>query len=239
MRLMLVLMCTTLGACGVTVSSSPDQSAIVNPIAPVHMVSAQASQSFAQVVRAVEPVAERVCRQRTSGMNCDFRIVVDPDRKSPPNAYQSLDKTGRPVITFSQALINETRNANELAFVLGHEAAHHIADHLARQQNNALAGAVIFAGLTALTGGSVADIENAQDLGAMIGGRSYSKDFELESDQLGTVITYYAGYNPLVGAQFFARIPDPGDRFLGTHPPNAARIEIVRRTSAQLGIPGA
>ena len=101
-----------------------------------------------------------------------------------------------------------------------------------------MAGAVIFAGLTALTGGSTSDIQTAQDLGAMIGGRSYSKDFELEADQLGTVITYYAGYNPLVGAQFFARIPDPGDQFLGTHPPNAARLETVRRTSAQLGIPG-
>ncbi|MFT5342626.1 MAG: putative Zn-dependent protease, partial [Paracoccaceae bacterium] len=62
--------------------------------------------------------------------------------------------------------------------------------------------------------------------------------FELEADQLGTVITYYAGYNPLVGAQFFAHIPDPGDRFLGTHPPNAARLATVRRTSAQLGVPG-
>jgi len=43
-----------------------------------------------------------------------------------------------------------------------------------------------------------------------------------------------AGYNPVRGAQFFTRIPDPGNRFLGTHPPNAQRIETVRRVNAQL-----
>ena len=29
-----------------------------------------------------------------------------------------------------------------------------------------------------------------------------------------------------------AIIPDPGEKFLGSHPPNAARIAIVRRTAA-------
>ncbi|MFT5343838.1 MAG: Zn-dependent protease with chaperone function, partial [Paracoccaceae bacterium] len=156
MRWMLLTMCLALAACdvSVTTSSSPVVAANPAPDAPIHMAPAQASQSFAQVVRAVEPVAERVCRRRTSGVNCDFRIVVDPNPKAVPNAYQSLDKSGRPVITFTTSLINETRNANELAFVLGHEAAHHIANHLYRQQTNALTGAVIFAGLTALSGGS-------------------------------------------------------------------------------------
>lgn len=41
-------------------------------------------------------------------------------------------------------------------------------------------------------------------------------------------------YDPLRGAEFFTRIPDPGNRFLGTHPPNAARLETVRRTAAAL-----
>ncbi|MGB0799102.1 MAG: peptidase M48, partial [Planktomarina sp.] len=30
------------------------------------------------------------------------------------------------------------------------------------------------------------------------------------------------------GAAYFTRIPDPGNRFLGTHPPNGARITTVR-----------
>ena len=61
-----------------------------------------------------------------------------------------------------------------------------------------------------------------------------SKEFELEADALGTIITSRAGYQPVVGAQFFNRIPDPGNRFLGTHPPNSQRIATVERTAAGL-----
>ena len=71
-------------------------------------------------------------------------------------------------------------------------------------------------------------------MGAVVGVRTYSKDFELEADRLGTIITARAGYDPVLGSAFFNRIPDPGDRFLGTHPANADRVRIVRETAAGL-----
>jgi predicted Zn-dependent protease len=181
-------------------------------------------------VARVEPVAEAECRRVTPRQNCDFRIVVDGRPNQPPNAYQTLDETGRPVIAFNLGLIAEARNIDELAFVMGHEAAHHIAGHIPRAQANAAAGAVVFAGLAVLTGGDASAIRSAQDIGAAVGARAYSKDFELEADALGTVITQRAGFDALRGAEFFNRIPDPGNRFLGTHPPNAERIATVRRT---------
>jgi Zn-dependent protease with chaperone function len=196
--------------------------------------SSQAARAFAQVTARVEPIAERECRARTSGVNCDFRIVIDDRAGQPSNAYQFLDKNNRPVIAFTLKLIDEARNVDELAFVMGHEAAHHIGGHIARQQKNAVAGAVIFAGLATLTGASAAGVDEATKLGAQVGARSYSKDFELEADALGTVITHRAGFSPLKGAAFFTRIPDPGDRFLGTHPPNASRIQTVRNAVAGL-----
>ena len=97
-----------------------------------------------------------------------------------------------------------------------------------------MAGAIILGGLAALTGASSGNVDAAADLGANVGARSYSKNHELEADALGTVITRYAGYNPVRGAEFFTQIPDPGDRFLGTHPPNKSRIETVRRVNAGL-----
>ena len=145
-----------------------------------------------------------------------------------------MDKSGRPVLAFNLAFIAQARNSDELAFVMGHEAAHHISGHIARQQRNAATGAILLGGLAALTGASSGGISSAQDIGASVGARSYSKDFELEADALGTVITKRAGYDPLRGAQFFTQIPDPGDRFLGTHPPNAKRLETVRRVNAGL-----
>ncbi|NRB04407.1 MAG: M48 family metalloprotease [Rhodobacteraceae bacterium] len=195
--------------------------------------SQAAAAAFSAVQARLEPVAERECRQRTSGVNCDFRIAVDTRPDQPANAFQTLDN-GRPLIVFTVALIEQARNEDEIAFVMGHEAAHHIEGHLARQQQNAVTGAVIFAGLATLTGADTGAVQNAQRLGATVGARTYSKDFELEADRLGTIITDKAGYDPLRGSQFFNRIPDPGNRFLGTHPPNAQRLEVVRQTASQL-----
>jgi Zn-dependent protease with chaperone function len=38
----------------------------------------------------------------------------------------------------------------------------------------------------------------------------------------------------VLGSAFFTKIADPGNTFLGTHPPNAARIDAVRQTAATL-----
>lgn len=194
----------------------------------------QAERAFIEVTRRMEPVMERECEARTQGVNCDFRILVDDRPDRPPNAYQTLDSNKRPIIVFNVGLIRMARNADELAFVMGHEGAHHIEGHIAKQRDNALAGAVIFAGLATLSGGDASSVRSAQELGAQVGARTYSKEFELEADALGTILTHKSGYNPLRGAEFFNRIPDPGDKFLGTHPPNAQRKATVRRTAAKL-----
>lgn len=224
-----VIAAMMLAGCEVTTGAVPIP--VGGSSAPVPRARAN---SFAEVVRIVEPVAERECRLRTSRVNCDFLIIVDDRPDAPSNAFQTLDKNGRPIVAFTQALIDDARNADELAFVLGHEAAHHIAGHIPRQQRNAVNGAVIASGIAVLLGGGAEAVQSAQRTGAQVGARSFSKNFELEADALGTVITARSGFDPLRGAQFFSRIPDPGDRFLGTHPPNSQRIEIVRRTAAGL-----
>lgn len=201
--------------------------------APVSQAPVTA-RNFSQVVERVKPVAEQECRRQRPGANCDFLIVVDDRPGQGPNAFQTLDRSGRPVIGFTVALLNDMSNADELAFVLAHEAAHHIVAHIPRQQQNAAAGAVIFAGLASLTGADVGAIRSAQDLGATVGARSYSKEFELEADAIGTVLAARAGFDPVRGAQFFNRIPDPGHRFLGSHPPNAERLATVQRVAAGL-----
>jgi Zn-dependent protease with chaperone function len=191
-------------------------------------------QRFSTVVQRVKPVAERECRNRSPQLNCDFRILVDDRPGQQINAFYTQDRSGRPIIGFTLPMIAAVRNTDELAFVLGHEAAHHIAGHIPRQQQNAAAGALILGGLASLSGASQGVIDQAVDIGAGVGARSYSKSFELEADALGTVITHRAGYAPLRGVEFFSQIPDPGNRFLGTHPPNADRVATVRRVAAGL-----
>lgn len=193
-----------------------------------------AARAFVAVVQRVEPVAEAECRARSPQLNCDFQIAVDNRPGLPPNAFQTRDASGRPIIGFTLALIMDARNQDELAFVLGHEAAHHIAGHLDLVQQSAWAGAVAAGVLASLGGARPEAIQRAQAIGAGVGARTFSKDFELEADSLGTVISWRAGYDPIAGAGFFARLPDPGNRFLGTHPPNADRQRVVAQTLAQV-----
>lgn len=238
MRYIIGVLCLGVSACGMAPSAPQETAPPAQQTAPASLsptLSAEAAaRQFIQVVETVEPVAEAECRARVPDANCDFNIVVDDREGQAPNAFQTLDKSGRPVLAFNIPLIATVRNADELAFVMGHEASHHIQGHIARQQRNAAAGGIILAGLASLTGAGAEAVQSAQEIGNAVGARTYSKDFELEADTLGTVITHKAGYDPVLGAAFFTRIADPGNQFLGTHPPNAARIEAVRRTAATL-----
>ncbi len=193
-----------------------------------------AVENFITVVERVEPVAEQVCRQGRLPLNCDYQIVVDDDPRKPPNAFQTVGRSGRPFIVFTIGLIAEARNQHELAFVLGHEAAHHIAGHLPRQRENAARGAELLAQRAIAGGSSEAGVRLAKAVGAQVGARVFSKEFELEADRLGTLIALRAGYDPARGVAYFTRTQDPGNVFLGSHPPNAERIALVRRTAAQL-----
>lgn len=209
----------------------PEPTETAAPMLPADVVA----RNFVEVVARVKPVAESYCRSLNRTANCAFQIVIDGRPDQPANAYQTLDRAGRPVLAFTVPLIRDARNRDELAFVMGHEAAHHIAGHLPRQQNTAMAGAVLAGILAQVSGGGAQDIASAQEFGAAVGARRYSKEFELEADSLGAEIAYMAGFDPRIGAAFFDRLPDPGDEFLGTHPANTDRKRIVAATVARLG----
>ncbi|WP_375175466.1 M48 family metallopeptidase [Pseudooceanicola sp.] len=187
-----------------------------------------AADRFVRVANRVEPAAENQCRRTAPDLNCDFNIVVDDDPNAPINAFQLRDKTGRPVIVVTVPMLTYVRNDDEMAFVLAHEAAHHIARHLDRRQQATEASALIFATAAARGGASGAALETAARVGAVLGSRVYAKDYELEADAIGARIARSAGFDAINGARYFERSPDPGNRFLGTHPPNANRVEAVR-----------
>lgn len=233
----------TLAGCAPVVVTSPGPVAAPAPaqvVVPPTSASVDipqtaqgAAMSFASVLRSMEPAVERECVQRRqTPINCDFQFVVDDRRGLEPNAFQTLDNNGRPIIGFTLSLIAAARNTDELAFVVGHEASHHILNHIDQKAGAATAGAVILSGIAAASGADPAAIQAAQRMGAQVGARYYSKDWELEADYLGAIVTMNAGYNPMRGAEFFKRMPDPGDRVLGSHPSRAQRQAQVARAVA-------
>lgn len=208
------------------------------PLAPVPAPSQQGAAStradFNAVVTRMRPVATQVCRERSPQLDCTFTVVLDDRPDLPPNAYHTRDAQGRPIIAFTETLIRELRSHDEIALIFGHEAAHHIADHLPRIQREAQTGALLGGLAAALVGADQATARQIMSMTSTVGARRYAKPFELEADRIGALIAARAGYDPLRGAQIFRRIPDPGNAFLGTHPPNQERLREVERAVAAM-----
>ena len=189
--------------------------------------------AFNRVRARVNAQAVAVCNQFRADLParyCQFQYNVLNNDKQPANAFQSWNRAGQPVITFNSNMLRTVRNDHEIAFILGHEAGHQIARHLIRRRENATAGAVLGAIIGSATG---IDPSSAADLGGAIGGRAYSKEWELQADVLGTHIAARAGYNPEIGAQSFNRFSG-SNALLSTHPPGPDRIATVQRTYAQI-----
>ncbi len=204
------------------------------PLVPQQVEPGTTELSFAAISQRVEVVAESECRARLRGGNCDFAVLVETDPTAGLNAFQTVGRNGRPVIIVTTGLIEAVINADELAFVIGHEAAHHIRQHIPQQVDAARQGALVFSVLAQMGGADDAAIREAAELGAAVGAQRFSQEHELEADQLGTIIAARAGFDPVLGAQFFDRLPDPAGRIFSTHPPNAARQQMVRETAAGL-----
>ena len=232
-RLAGLLCLVLLAACAVPPAPAPAPERVL--VRPDGLPTPEvAADNFVTVIDRVEPKAEATCKRIRRDDNCDFRIFVDNDPRLPPNAFQAEDRSGHPVIVFSIALIAMARNKDELAFILGHESAHHTLGHIDRSRTLAEAGAQAAALQAQSRGAGRTEIDLARRIGGAVNARRYSKTFELEADALGTRIAYAAGFDPIRGAEYFSRTPDPGNRFLGTHPPNAERIAQVRRIVALL-----
>jgi Zn-dependent protease with chaperone function len=263
LRVAVMVAAAALAGCGTTYDlPSPDAShtgiarqmfAEERSAAGHRAATGSAISRYRRVVERVEPVAEEFCRAETEGraaFDCDVVIRVDgetPER----NAFQTY-RNGKPVVVFTLPLILDSRNQDELAFVLGHEFGHHVGRHVRKQAQQQAAGAML-AGLAmayaqagdTYTPASVQqeNMRNAVAAGAAIGQQAYSQTYELEADVIATHIASAAGYDPVRGARFFAR-PEPirsasgALSFWGTHPPDEKRLATVIATRAQIDAGG-
>ena len=199
---------------------------------------------FERVAARVEPHAEALCRQETPKRDCDLQIRVDLDPMEPANAFQTVNADG-PIIIVTAALLEGTRNDDEVAFVMGHEAGHHIAGHLEKRAGQQLAGALIL-GMAAAYAGSgnpnayqnQRNIDTAVNTGGSLGAMAYSQTYELEADMLGAYIAEAAGFDAEKGSLLFARRAGGGTgptagvngamSLWSTHPSSPQRIATVR-----------
>lgn len=209
------------------------------------MSKAAAEQRFNRVARRVTPVGQNYCKALAEqGKNVDCSVKVEIDRKMKQrNAYFTHEASG-PVIRLSMPLLQDSRNDDEVAFVMSHEFGHLLGQHVEKSQQQALAGAILV-GVMAAAATAQADIVDTSlisagvGIGAAAGTFAYSQTYELESDTLGTYIAEAAGYDPVNGAKYFAR-PEAARTqagklsFWGTHPPDEKRVATVLATKDRI-----
>lgn len=214
MRIVLLTILAALSACGV-VSSAP--SAV--------SVSQHAQGQFWQAANRVKPVAEDLCRAGATDRRCDFQIIVDDRPNLAPDARQALAPDGRPVLTVTSSMIARAEHPDELAFILAHEAAHHIQDHLPRLRQ--IAERESAGGTFAMTDAGAIPTDRG-----LARARASLKGFELEADALGAQIAAAAGFDPLNGAGILKRLAGPQRNASVSHPAVADRLQIVREEVA-------
>ncbi|WP_159087021.1 M48 family metalloprotease [Loktanella sp. Alg231-35] len=180
---------------------------------------------FWQAASRVEPVAEALCEARAPARHCDFRIVLDEQPNLAADAGQSVGRDGRPVLTVTAAMVARARHLDELAFVLAHEAAHHIQDHLPRlRQIASQSGEDPAAGSLG--------VMNVPTEAGIIRAHAQLNRFELEADALGAQIAAVAGFDPLNGVRILQRLDDLNPGASISHPALADRLRVVRNEIA-------
>ncbi|UWQ92713.1 M48 family metallopeptidase [Rhodobacteraceae bacterium M382] len=209
---------------------------------PTRMLTdAQAESRFRRVEARVSPVAIASCKELAGQLDatdkgeifCGVLLGIDTETDVPNAAlFPILDEETQqvyPAIVVTQALLKLTRNDDEAAFVLAHEYGHLLGGHIQKQYQQIMSGTV----LGNLLGGG--------NIGAQIASQAYSGKYELEGDAFGTRIAYAAGYDPIKGAQIFARLAAEAENsgeshpaLFETHPPDVERIAMVLATLAQI-----
>lgn len=128
-------------------------------------------------------------------------------------------------------------NDDEIAFILAHEIAHALREHVREQQSQELVknGLISVASMFGVDNTILGVANVAANVGISL---PFSRSHESESDEIGLELSYMAGYNPDAAASLWRKMQehsgDGGFEFLSTHPSHESRIENLEKLAAKL-----
>jgi predicted Zn-dependent protease len=122
-------------------------------------------------------------------------------------------------------------DAQETAFVLGHEMGHVVRFHAI---DRLMANSVISAAVGRLTPGRGLIRTPLAGLAASLLNQGYSQEQELEADRVGVLLMRAAGFDVTAAARLLARLGSPAEAFLlgsylSSHPPLELRLRHLDR----------
>lgn len=212
------------------------------------LASGEVSRVLDRIARRLNPPAEALCRELGVAA-CDWYVQGSRSRRL--NASAAGD--GR--VTINRGIIEYARSEEEVAFVVGHELAHQIANHPRSTSEDAAAGAavgtILGAALVVVSaaGGSRASaaqnrrgIEGMAGTGSRLGVLAFSKEQEREADRLALLLLWRAGYQAEAARGFLITMSRASTRretgLFDSHPAGPERLAAFDATLAELRASG-
>ena len=137
-------------------------------------------------------------------------------------------------VAFYTGIMPICQNETGIAVVMGHEVAHAIANHARERMSQGMLANGLLGGVQAAMGENPTLTQTiflqAIGYGGQVGMLKFSRDQELEADQLGLIFMSVAGYDPREAPRFWERMNAQAGgtappEFLSTHPGPTRRIE--------------
>lgn len=194
----------------------------------------------AALAQRLDPIATRIARA-TEGLcrdfgapkqQCQFEVILDASKRG-LNAHAD----GQNVVVYP-AMIDFAQNDNHLAFVIAHEFAHNLMDHVGAQKKNVTLGALLGAVADVAAGAAGTNTGGTfSKVGAQTGMLRYSPSFEHEADYVGLYILARAGYKIEDAPDFWRMMSQaqPDAVYVSSsHPNNPARTIAMGKTVAEI-----
>lgn len=191
-------------------------------------------QRLLRISTPISQAATSLCHQYQSDKKelCIYNFTIDSNDDN-INAYADGEN-----IVITKAMMNFAKKDEELAVILGHEAAHNLMGHVSKTKLNATTGAIIGTLLDAFAESQGVKTGNAfTQTGAAIGISRYSVAFEEEADYVGLYITHKAGYDIANAANFWRRMSIHNPKAIfgdTTHPSNPKRFIALSKTIEEI-----
>ncbi|HSJ67579.1 MAG TPA: M48 family metallopeptidase [Anditalea sp.] len=142
-------------------------------------------------------------------------------------------------VAFYTGIMPVTQGEAGVAVIMGHEVAHAIANHARERMSQGLVANGLLGGLQVAMGQNPSLTQTlflqAVGYGGQVGMLKFSRDQELEADELGLTFMAIAGYDPREAPRFWERMEAQAGggarppEFLSTHPGPNRRIDQLNK----------
>ncbi len=186
-----------------------------------------------QVQAAVDRIGRSIVDRSDAGKS-EYKFTFNP--LADPQTVNAFALPGGPVF-ITDGLLKLLKSEAEVAAVLAHEIGHVVARHSAQQIAKAqltqgLTGAAVIASYDPNNPASTNTAAVAALIGELVN-LKFSRNDELEADQLGLRFMYQAGYDPRAMIKVMQALEQasqgnaPPD-FFATHPNSQRRLELIQ-----------